>query len=73
MRLVDLREQRLHSALVNTSVPRAALDISMAIEQIKPLIEDIRREGAAAATLSLRLLESCRSAALGAVQRPGGL
>ena len=48
MRLVDLREQRLHSALVNTSVPRAALDISMAIEQIKPLIEDIRRKGAAA-------------------------
>ncbi len=48
MRLVDLREQRLNSALVNSSVPRAALDISMAVQQVKPLIEDIRRDGASA-------------------------
>lgn len=48
MRLVDLRGQRLSSDLVNSAVPRAELDISIALEQVKPLIEDVRKNGAAA-------------------------
>ncbi|MFM5903772.1 MAG: histidinol dehydrogenase, partial [Microbacteriaceae bacterium] len=44
----DLRGQRLSSDLVNSAVPRAELDISIALEQVKPLIEDIRKNGESA-------------------------
>jgi histidinol dehydrogenase len=45
MRLVDLRGMELDSALVNASVPRAALDVASALEQIRPLLADIRSRG----------------------------
>lgn len=45
MRLVDLRGQKLTSESVNSAVPRAALDISKAVELVRPLIEDVRVRG----------------------------
>ena len=48
VRTVDLRGQSLDSAKVNALVPRAAVDISMAVESIRPLLEDIRVQGEAA-------------------------
>ena len=45
MRLVDLRDTVLDSALVNSTVPRAPLDIEAALTQIRPLLEDIRNQG----------------------------
>jgi histidinol dehydrogenase len=45
MRLVDLRDTELDSALVNSSVPRAPLDIDAALAQIRPLLDDIRARG----------------------------
>ncbi len=35
----------LDSSMVNLAVPRAALDISVALEQIKPLLDDVRSRG----------------------------
>ena len=48
IRTVDLRGESLSSARVNQLVPRAAVDISMAVEQIKPLLEDVKARGEAA-------------------------
>ena len=48
IRKVDLRGQRFDSASVNKLVPRAAVDISMAVEQIRPLLDDVRARGAEA-------------------------
>jgi histidinol dehydrogenase len=45
LRLVDLRGKALSSSLVNTEVPRAAVDITAAIEQISPLLQDIKNRG----------------------------
>jgi histidinol dehydrogenase len=45
MRLVDLRDTVLDSVLVNSTVPRAPLDIESALVQIRPLLEDIRVQG----------------------------
>jgi histidinol dehydrogenase len=45
MRLVDLRGTVLDSALVNSSVPRAPLDIDAALAQIRPLLADIGARG----------------------------
>ena len=48
IRTVDLRGQRFDSTSVNELVPRAAIDISMAVDQIRPLLEDVRSRGASA-------------------------
>ncbi len=45
MRLVDLRWQTLTATVVNAAVPRAELNISLAVEQIKPLLDDVRDRG----------------------------
>ena len=48
IRTVDLRGKRFDSTGVNELVPRAAIDISMAVDQIRPLLEDVRSRGASA-------------------------
>lgn len=48
IRTVDLRGQRFDSTSVNELVPRAAIDISMAVDQIRPLLEDVRSRGVSA-------------------------
>ena len=48
IRRVDLRGKRFDSTRANELVPRAAVDISMAVGQIKPLLEDVRARGEAA-------------------------
>lgn len=48
IRRVDLRGQRFDSTRANELVPRAAIDIGMAVEQIRPLLEDVRARGQAA-------------------------
>lgn len=45
MRVLDLRSTDLTSVLVNSAVPRAELDIVKAVEQILPLLEDVRNRG----------------------------
>jgi histidinol dehydrogenase len=48
LRLVDLRSQRLDLGLVEREVPRAALDVNVALGQVQPIIESIRQDGEAA-------------------------
>ena len=48
MRVLDLRGKNLSSIELNLELPRAAVDISIAIEQIKPLLEDVKTRGVAA-------------------------
>ena len=45
MRTVDLRGRALTASSVNAAVPRAALDIAAAVEQITPLLNDVRDRG----------------------------
>ena len=45
LRIVDLRSKEFDSKAANLAVPRAALDITKAIEQIIPLLEDVRLNG----------------------------
>jgi histidinol dehydrogenase len=45
LRILDLRGKALTNQLVNAQVPRAAVDISDAIKQIAPLIEDVKTRG----------------------------
>jgi len=45
MRVVDLRGQTLNDELVNSSVPRAPLDIAKAIQEITPLLADVKNKG----------------------------
>ncbi len=45
LRLVDMRGKRLDSRAVNTAVPRATVDINIAIGQISGLLEDVRLRG----------------------------
>lgn len=45
IRVIDLRGQTLTNDLVNSSVPRASLDISTALSQINPLLDDVRSRG----------------------------
>ena len=45
MRLLDLRSTVLTSDVVNAAVPRAELDIVKAVDQISPLLEDVRNRG----------------------------
>ena len=48
MRLVDLRNTAITNRVTNAAVPRAALNIDTAVEQIAPLLEDVRIKGLAA-------------------------
>ena len=45
MRVLDLRGQSMTNELVNTEVPRAALDISKAVQEITPLLDDVKNKG----------------------------
>ncbi len=45
MRIEDLRGLTLSNALVNSRVPRAELDIDSAVEQIRPLLADVKNRG----------------------------
>ena len=45
MRVLDLRGQTLNDDLVNSSVPRAPLDIAKAIQEITPLLADVKNKG----------------------------
>ena len=45
LRIVDLRGKSLDSRAVNEAVPRASVDINVAIGQISGLLEDIKRRG----------------------------
>ena len=45
MRIENLRGLPLSSSLVNSRVPRAALDIDSAVAQIRPLLEDVKNLG----------------------------
>ena len=45
MRVLDLRGQAMNNNLVNSQVPRAPLDISKAIEEITPLLADLKANG----------------------------
>ena len=45
MRVVDLRGQTLNDDLVNSSVPRAPLDIAKAIQEITPLLAEVKATG----------------------------
>lgn len=48
LRTVDLRGKSLTSHELNLAIPRAAIDISKAIEMISPLLDDVRARGEAA-------------------------
>ncbi len=48
LRIVDFRSKKFDSISANLAVPRASLDISKAVEQIIPLLEDVRVNGEAA-------------------------
>ena len=45
LRIVDMRGESLDSKSVNLAVPRAALDISIAVSQIAGLLEDVKTRG----------------------------
>jgi histidinol dehydrogenase len=45
IRTLDLRGVNLDSVTVNAAVPRAAVDISMAVDSIKPLLADVAARG----------------------------
>ncbi len=48
MRTLDLRGKQLGTIELNRVLPRAAIDITLAVEQIKPLLTDIAARGEAA-------------------------
>lgn len=48
LRVVDFRSKAFDSISANLAVPRASLDISKAVEQIIPLLEDVRVNGESA-------------------------
>lgn len=45
LRIVDLRSKYFDSVAANLAVPRASLDITKAVDQIIPLLEDVRANG----------------------------
>ena len=45
LRLVDLRSQAIDLSVVEREVPRAALNVDVALEQVRPLIDSIRDRG----------------------------
>jgi histidinol dehydrogenase len=52
IRRLDLRGQPLHSRALRGVVPRAALDVEHAVEQVRPIVAQVR-EGGAEALLAL--------------------
>ena len=48
LRIVDFRSKKFDSTSANLAVPRASLDISKAVEQIIPLLDDVRVNGESA-------------------------
>lgn len=48
MRTIDLRGQLLSRSELMRLVPRAAVDISVALEHVRPMVEDVRERGEAA-------------------------
>ena len=50
IRLLDLRATDFDLREVNSLVPRAAIDVSAAMESVAPLLEDVKQRGAAAVT-----------------------
>ena len=48
LRIVDMRGKTLDSHAVNSAVPRASVDINVAIGQISDLLEDVKVRGVAA-------------------------
>lgn len=48
LRTLDLRGKALGTLELNRALPRAAVDISLAVEQIKPLLADVAARGEAA-------------------------
>jgi histidinol dehydrogenase len=48
IRTLDLRGTELSSAAVNAAVPRAAIEISMAVDAVRPLLADVAERGEAA-------------------------
>lgn len=48
MRTLDLRGRTLDVRDLRAELPRAALDIEAVVEQIRPIVDDVRRRGAAA-------------------------
>ena len=48
MRVLDLRGRAINNELVNSEVPRAPLDITKAIQEIAPLLSDVKARGESA-------------------------
>jgi histidinol dehydrogenase len=48
MRVLDLRGRAINNELVNSEVPRAPLDITKAIQEIAPLLADVKARGQSA-------------------------
>lgn len=48
LRTLDLRGRKLSDVEINELIPRAAVDIEAAIDQIKPLLADVKARGEAA-------------------------
>lgn len=48
IRLLDLRQRSFASAEVNALVPRASVDVNVALESVLPLIDDVAKRGVAA-------------------------
>ena len=48
MRYLDLRGRELDARELRGHLPRAELDVEAAVEQIRPVVDDVRRRGAAA-------------------------
>lgn len=57
MRIVDLRGQNFSAQQVRQVIPRAELDISKAADQVKAIIEGVRREGVEAVVEAARLFD----------------
>jgi len=45
MRVLDLRGQAINDELVNSELPRAPLDITKAVQEIAPLLADVKARG----------------------------
>jgi histidinol dehydrogenase len=48
MRVLDLRGRAINNELVNSEVPRAPLDITKAVQEIAPLLADVKSRGESA-------------------------
>ena len=57
IRVLDLRNQKITRELVASKLPRAIVDVSQAAEHIKPLIDEIERDGAKALVRAAREID----------------